>query len=122
VHVDDLAALCVELGASREAVTVDAVGPERPTFDELVGWVRGAVGSRARVIHLPPAMVAASSRLLGAVLRDDVATRDELVSTMEGIADSDAPATGTILLSEWIRQHGDTLGRDYRNERRRRAR
>jgi NADH dehydrogenase len=121
VHVDDLAALCVELGATRDDVTVDAVGPERPTFDELVAWVRGAVGSRARVIHLPASIVAASSRLLGAVLRDDVATRDELVSTMEGIADSDAPATGSILLSEWIRQHGDSLGHDYRNEHKRRA-
>ena len=37
IHVDDLAALCADLGASTEqAVTVDAVGPQSLTFRQLV--------------------------------------------------------------------------------------
>ena len=34
----------------------------------------------------------------------------------EGLADSDAPATGTVGVSQWIAEHGDVLGRRYANE------
>jgi NADH dehydrogenase len=34
----------------------------------------------------------------------------------DGMADTAGPATGTILLSDWIRDHADTLGRSYANE------
>jgi hypothetical protein len=30
--------------------------------------------------------------------------------------DTDGPATGTISVSAWIRDHADTLGRTYANE------
>jgi hypothetical protein len=32
------------------------------------------------------------------------------------LADSDAPSTGVIRLSEWANEHGGTLGRHYLNE------
>jgi NADH dehydrogenase len=34
----------------------------------------------------------------------------------EGLADTDGPATGSIEVTSWIREHGDTLGRSYANE------
>ena len=46
VHVDDLAALAVAAGAERTNTVIDAVGPERPTFMELVELIRDAVDSR----------------------------------------------------------------------------
>ncbi len=53
IHVDDLARLCLaKAGETHDSVT-DAVGPERPTFTELVGEIRSAVGSRARLVHVP---------------------------------------------------------------------
>ena len=33
-----------------------------------------------------------------------------------GRADSAGPATGTTVLTDWIRAHGDELGRHYANE------
>jgi NADH dehydrogenase len=47
VHLDDVARLCVEAGTAGSDDTVDAVGPERPTYEDLVSQVRAAVG-RAR--------------------------------------------------------------------------
>jgi NADH dehydrogenase len=47
VHVEDLAQLAVEQGASREGAVIDVVGPEALGFDELVRLVRRAIGSRA---------------------------------------------------------------------------
>src|SRR6185437_8910679 len=40
IHVDDLARLCVELGGRGDNVTIDAVGPDSPTFREMVTAIR----------------------------------------------------------------------------------
>ncbi len=57
VHVDDLAALAVAAGADRATTVTDAVGPERPTFMELVRLIRAAVGSRSVIVRVPGALV-----------------------------------------------------------------
>ena len=111
VHVDDVADLCVSAAERDTDEVIDAVGPERPTFDELVRMVRSAVHGRARIVHAPAPLVLGAARAIGTILRSDLLTRDELASTMDGLADSDAPATGEISLSSWIADHGDTLGR-----------
>ena len=72
-------------------------------------------------MHLPAGVVLGASKVIGLVLRDQLLTREELESTMEGLADSDAPSTGTASLAGWIAEHGDDLGRRYRNERARRS-
>jgi uncharacterized protein YbjT (DUF2867 family) len=115
-HVDDLAALALEAATWPEDRIVDAVGPERPTFVELVGQIRDAVGSRARVIGVPAPVLLALSKALGAVMHDVLLTGDEYKSMAEGLADSDAPATGSVRVSQWLTEHGDTLGRRYANE------
>jgi NADH dehydrogenase len=120
IHVDDLAHLCLDLAERPEPATLDAVGPDRPTYEELVVTVRDAVGSRARLVHLPPRVVLAASSALGAVLRDRILTAGELRSTMDGLADSDALATGSASINEWIHRHARDLGRRYLNEQRRR--
>ena len=110
VHVDDVARLCVEAGSRRTTETLDAVGPERPTFLALVTLVRDVVGGRARIVRLPPRLVLAASKVLGAAVRDELLTRDELHSTMDGLADTDGPATGAIALSGWLQDHAAELG------------
>lgn len=135
VHVDDLARLCVdgprpvdqpEVHAAPTAdalphVVVDAVGPDRPAYIDLVRELREAVGARTLVVTAPTTGVLLGGRVLGAMLHDDVLDRDELVSTMEGLADTDGPPTGVVSLRAWIREHGHELGRSYRNERRARS-
>lgn len=54
VHIDDVARLCVESQAGVDADPIDAVGPERPSYQELVRAVRDAVGSRARLVRSRP--------------------------------------------------------------------
>ena len=111
VHIDDVADICIEAAQRDADEVIDAVGPERPTFDELVRMVRSAVHGRARIVHAPARIVLGAARVIGAVLRSDLLTRDELASTMDGMADSEAPATGAISLSSWIVDHGGALGR-----------
>jgi NADH dehydrogenase len=116
VHVDDLAQLCLEKGAERHDSVTDAVGPERPTFVELVGSIKEATGSSSRLVHVPGAVVPASARILGAALGDVLLTRDEYRAMAEGLADTEGPATGETALSDWLAQHGSTLGLHYANE------
>jgi uncharacterized protein YbjT (DUF2867 family) len=116
IHVDDLARLCLAKAAETDDSVTDAVGPERPTFTELVGAIRDAVGSRARLLHVPGATVPVFARMLGLALHDVLLTADEYRAMAAGLADTDGPATGPTALSTWLVQHGDGLGLRYANE------
>jgi NADH dehydrogenase len=121
IHVDDLARLCVELGARSDGarpgnVTVDAVGPDAPTFRETVTAIRTATGSRALLVPAPGWLIPPLSAVLGAALRDVLLTTEEYQAMAAGLADSDAPPAGQASLMDWIAGHGDELGRSYANE------
>jgi uncharacterized protein YbjT (DUF2867 family) len=116
IHVDDLARLAVRLGDATETEVVDAVGPDRPTFLELVHHIRDSVGSRCRVICVPGSFIPPAARVLGLALRDTLLTAEEFEAMAEGLADTDGPATGEISLMQWISDHKGTLGRTYANE------
>jgi NADH dehydrogenase len=116
VHVGDLARLCVAKGLERTDSVIDAVGPERPTFVELVGSVRDAVGAHARLVHVPGGALPLLSRLVGLALHDVLLTREEYLAMAQGLADTDGPATGSSTLSAWLTRHGAELGLRYANE------
>jgi uncharacterized protein YbjT (DUF2867 family) len=116
IHIDDLAQLCLAKGSEQGDSVTDAVGPERPTFMELVTSIRDAVGSRSRLIRVPGVTVPWFSRLAGLALRDVLLTPEEYWAMANGLADTDGPATGPTALSEWLVDHKDELGRHYANE------
>jgi NADH dehydrogenase len=116
IHVDDLARLCVELSGRDGNVTVDAVGPDAPTFREMVGAIRAATGSRSLLVPVPGWLIPPAAAVLGAALRDVLLTAEEYQAMADGLATSDAAASGTASLMDWIAGHGDELGRVYANE------
>jgi nucleoside-diphosphate-sugar epimerase len=116
IHVDDLAQLCLEMSAQADDSVTDAVGPERPTFNELVTSIREAVGVRARIVHVPGVVVPALSSVLGLALRDVLLTKEEYQAMARGLADTDGPSTGSTQLSAWIAERGNDLGVRYANE------
>jgi NADH dehydrogenase len=116
IHVDDMAKLCVSLGGRTDNVTVDAVGPESVTFKEMVLAIKAATGSHTAVVPAPGRLIPPVSRVLGLALRDVLLTAEEYHAMAEGLADSDAPATGETVLTDWIAKHGAGLGRAYANE------
>jgi len=116
IHVDDLARLATAAGAAAETSVIDAVGPDRPTFLDLVTQIRDAVGSRSQVIRVPGSLIPPAAALLGAAVRDTLLTAEEYHAMADGLADTDGPATGETSLIEWIIEHSGTLGRSYANE------
>jgi uncharacterized protein YbjT (DUF2867 family) len=116
IHIDDLARLCTEAGSSAATSVIDAVGPDRPTFYDLAGEIRDAVGSHARIIRVPGELILLAARGLGLALRDTLLTPDEYRAMADGLADTDGPATGETSVTRWIAENKDTLGRRYANE------
>ena len=116
IHADDLAELAVEAGAQTENLRVDAVGPERMTFEELVRVIAEAVGRKPRAVHLPPSAVHVATKAAGALLRDVVLTRDEIGGFMSGLLDSPHLGPGRTRLADWLREEGAGLGLRYASE------
>jgi NADH dehydrogenase len=116
IHVDDFARLAVEQGASRAAVTFDAVGPETLGFRELVEVVRRAVRSRALVATVPPWLLLLASRMLGGLVHDVVLTPDEVEGLRRGLLVSHDPPTGTTRFTEWLGRHAGELGTVWASE------
>jgi uncharacterized protein YbjT (DUF2867 family) len=116
VLVDDVADLAVRHGDGAGCLTVDAMGPEVHTFDGMVRLVARSVRSRARLVHVPPAVALPLLRILGAAVGDVVLTAAELRGLMDGLLVSEAPPTCPTALSSWLREHGESLGRTYASE------
>ncbi len=119
VHVDDLARICLEAARDERDQTLDAAGPETMPFGELVELVRGAVGTRAPILHVPPQLMARISPALGILMRDVVLTRDEISGLRAGLLVSHDAPLGSIAFSDWVAAHGHSLGRAYATELRR---
>jgi NADH dehydrogenase len=116
IHVDDLARLAVVAGAGEEDSVIDAVGPDRPTFVELVRAIRTAVGSRAKVVRVPGAVLPVAATFLNIALRDVLLTWDEYRAMADNLADTEGAATGTTSIMQWILDNHANLGISYANE------
>ena len=116
VAAEDVARLAIEAAGAPENVVWDAAGPDVLTFEEMVRLLRDAVGSRARLVHLPPAITAAMARLMGLLLRDRVLTRQETEGLTSSVLVSDGPPRGHIGVRQWLEEAGGQLGRRYASE------
>lgn len=116
IFAEDMASLAVRAGQGGTNTVLDAVGPEVFTFEELVRLLAKIVGSRARIVHVPPAVLLAASKLVGSLVGDVLLTREEIDGLMAGLLVSARPPTGVTRLSDWVERHQDTVGIRYASE------
>lgn len=116
VYVEDLADLAVSLAQRTENLTIDAVGPEAPSFNELVGSIKRVIGSKTMLIHADPPCALLATTVLGWLLRDVVLTRDEVMGLSDNLLVSKNPPTCHTKLSTWLGENADWLGRRYFSE------
>jgi len=116
IYVDDLAALAVEQGARRDNVVINAIGPETFTYRELVKTVGEMIGKNRPIIPVPPSVGFVVGWILGKLVGDVVITREEIKGLMAGLLSVEAPPAGDTRLTDWVRDHADTLGRRYTSE------
>ena len=94
IHVEDYADLVVAAAASSESYTIDAVGPDRPEFGELIREVAEAAGGRAKALRLPIKACRLSYAVAGRMLGETVLSDDELTGLSRNRLDSKAVSTG----------------------------
>ena len=116
IHVEDYADLVVEATASSDDYTIDAVGPDRPEFGELIREVAEAAGSHAKALRLPIKACRLSYAVAGRILGETVLSDDELTGLSRNRLDSKAESTGSTSLLDWIRTTDEKLGRRFRRE------
>ena len=116
IFVQDVGEIAVRAAQQDENMVLDAAGPDTYTFAEMVHHIADAVGSRTKIIGLPPGLALALSRVIGALVKDVVLTRDEVDGLMANLLVTDSSPTGTTRLSEWLRDHADSVGAQYASE------
>ena len=116
IHVDDFARICLQATHAPGDVIMDAAGRDTMSFEELVRAIRGAVGRRTPILHVPAPAMAAPARALGLLVQDVVLTADEIRGLTAGLLVSHQPAPGGVSFVEWLNEHAPTLGRTYLNE------
>ncbi len=116
IYVDDLAALAVEQGKRSENVTIDAIGPETFTYRDLVTVIAEIIGVKRPILSMPPALAYAAGWTLGRFMGDVMITWPEVKGLMADLLCTDSPAAGTTRLTDWAREHKDTLGVKYASE------
>lgn len=116
IYVDDLAAACVEKATQTRNETIEAIGPETFVYKDMVRMIAKKLGLHRIIVNVPPAFGYIATRMLGAVLRDVIITREEIRGLMENRLYVDAPPLGRTKLSEWVELNKATLGRSYTSE------
>jgi len=116
IYVDDLAALAVEQGKHAENVTIDAIGPETFTYRDLVTVIAKIIGVKRPIMSMPPALAFAAGWSLGRWMGDVMITWPEVRGLMANLLCTDSPAAGATRLTDWAREHKDTLGVNYASE------
>ncbi|MCP3902247.1 MAG: NAD(P)H-binding protein [Planctomycetes bacterium] len=116
IHVDDFAALAVREGGGSGDRVIDAIGPETFTFRELVEKIGAIIGRRRPIVSVPPSL----GRLIGSVtgwfVRDVIITREEIGGLMADLLHTDSAPAGETRLTDWAREHRETIGRRYASE------
>lgn len=116
IHVDDLAKLAVEQGELIEDATIEAIGPETFTYEEMVRMIAEKIGARRLLMHVPPWMGYRMGQAISLMTGDVMITREEIRGLMDDLLYVDAPPAGETALTDWTERHADTLGKRYASE------
>jgi uncharacterized protein YbjT (DUF2867 family) len=116
VFVGDLAEIAISSSHSTISQTIDAIGPETLSFNEMVQFIRNTLGSKCHLIHLPAWLAVSLGKLVGIAVRDVVLTQDEAKGLMDNMLTSSQIPNGKTRFSEWVSSNIDTLGQAYSSE------
>ena len=119
IYVEDIAALLVEAAGREDSYTLDAVGPETFTFDELVRAIAAATDRPARLVHVPPSLAYMATKITGWFVGDVILTWEEILGLMGDLLAVDSNPPGVMdmtRLSDWLRENAATVGNRYASE------
>ncbi len=116
MHVDDFASLAIAQGKDRTNRVIDVIGPETFTYRRLVEVIGDIIGVHRPIVSVPPSIGYAVGALLGKLVGDVMITRDEVEGLMADLLVTSSPPAGQTKLTDWAREHANTLGKHYASE------
>ncbi len=116
IYVDDLAELAVKEGENKEDSIINAIGPETFTYKGLVGTIGEIIGKKTPIISVSPTIGYIAGILIGKLVDDVMITREEIDGLMADLLYVDSTPAGKTRLTDWVREHADSLGRRYTSE------
>ncbi len=116
MHVQDFADLAIEQGRRTENAVIDGIGPETFTYRELVKTIGEIIGCPRPIMSIPPWLGCAFGAIMGKCVGDVMITRDEIAGLMGDLLYTQSLPAGQTRLTDWARDHADTLGQLYASE------
>lgn len=116
IYIEDMAELAFEQSRNSENTVIDAIGPETFTYKGLVKEIGKAIGKKRPIMSVPPSIAYIVAKIIGKMLNDVLLTRDEIEGLMAGLLCVDSPPTGKTRLTDWTREHAESLGKQYSSE------
>ena len=117
IFVDDFAALAVEKGSATDNAIINAIGPETFSYRELVTAISQSIlGVRRLIVPIPDWFGLLVGKIVGLMYGDVVITKEEIAGLKANLLYVDAPPAGTTRLTDWLREHRETVGKRYASE------
>jgi nucleoside-diphosphate-sugar epimerase len=116
IYVEDMARLLVDAVNEPGNSTLNAVGPETFSFEELVKLIVRSMGRSVRLVHVPTVAAYFATWLVGWAVRDVILTWEEYEGLMANLLSPEGPSAGHTRLSEWLAQNADRVGKRYASE------
>ncbi|MCL4271959.1 MAG: NAD(P)H-binding protein [Anaerolineales bacterium] len=116
VYVDDMAELAVEAIYKREDYIWDAVGPDEFTFKEMVELIGETIGKKPPLIPFPPRLALLAAQFLSLFVNDVMLTPEEVDGLMANLLISKESPRCKTSLKDWLREHRETVGKEYASE------
>jgi NADH dehydrogenase len=117
IFVDDFAALAVEKGNNDKNEIINAIGPETFTFRELAETMAGIILDRKKtIISVPDWFGLLAARIIGLFVGDVVITKEEVIGLKSNLLFVVAPPAGVTRLTDWLREHRESVGTCYASE------
>jgi NADH dehydrogenase len=116
IFVEDYAKLAIEEGKMTGNRTINAIGPETFSYNEIVKLICKILGKKRILMRVSKGFGVFASKIVGKLVGDVVLTNNELGSLMQGLLCTDSQPAGTTKLSEWIEKNKETAGKTYTSE------
>ncbi|MEZ5359753.1 MAG: NAD(P)H-binding protein [Candidatus Zixiibacteriota bacterium] len=120
IYVGDLAEIAYEAGLQSENNIINCIGPETFTYCELIQAIDKIIGTRRKIISIPPRLGLFIGGYIGRAQKDVLITADEIKGLMRGLLYVEDKPTGKTRLTDWLGEHKDSVGQRYASELRRR--
>lgn len=116
VFVGDLASIAIACGGSDRSETVDAIGPETYTFEQLARQIAATLSRRVLFVKIPLRLGILLGKVIGLFVRDVILTQDELDGLMANLLTSMQTPNGETSFSRWLEENHDQIGTSYTSE------